>query len=206
MITQPQPQLRLQCVLLVMQSLRHVEHGGGGDGAHAVDGVAAVHGHRLVGVGGEGEDVARPDLLAVFEPPECGGGDAHHLALQGHRARLRQSGRQLLEEHGSLVTLGHCNNIATLARGSGGGLQVTLGQHIAAGLGDAMLIFSRAGPHSLVLAISGQCQQSYSDPCILYAWELWALDRWIVSSSRGHCFELGRCTIVHRVWACYLQV
>ena len=48
-----------------------------------------------------------PDLLAVPEPPEGGRGDAHHLALERHGARLGQPGRQLLQEYGGLVAFGN---------------------------------------------------------------------------------------------------
>ena len=67
---------------LAGQSLGHVQDGGGGDGPHAVDGVTPVHGHRLLHVGSEGQDVAGPDLLPVLVPAEGGRGDPNHLALQ----------------------------------------------------------------------------------------------------------------------------
>lgn len=61
------------------QRLGHVQHGGGGGGAHAVDCVAPVHRHRLLQVGLQGEHVpCNKELLPVtphttqdmFRPPD----------------------------------------------------------------------------------------------------------------------------------------
>ena len=106
-ITRGRPVLLRLRHSLTGQGLGDVQHGGGGHGPHTVDGVAPVDGDGLLHVGGEGQHVARPDLLAVLVPPEGGRGDPHHLALQRDRPLLGEARHQLLQEDGGLVTLGN---------------------------------------------------------------------------------------------------
>ena len=94
----------LDGLLGLLLEVLHRQRGGRPRLPHAVPGHAGVDADRLVAV--ELVDVAGPEVLAVLEPGEDGGGEADDLALEADHALVGEVGAELLHEDGLAVVLG----------------------------------------------------------------------------------------------------